>query len=119
MWKYGVNPSEEQVEEIMKYVESLFVKVGACPTDINKENRKKFGQRVTYIYKDEYYRVDRIPFDNKPFVVIEWTDEEQAAKVGVMWDVEPFPYDLPLEKIEKEVLFAFGIEPYPESYPNY
>jgi hypothetical protein len=36
-----------------------------------------------------------------------------------MWDVEPFPYDLPLEKIEKEVLFAFGIEPYPESYPNY
>jgi len=100
-------------------VERLFEKYGAVPLDINKKNRERFDQRITYLYKNEYYRADIIGFDEKPFIVIEWTDDSNYAAVGSMEDVEPFPYDLPDWKIEKEVRFAFEVEPYPETYPDY
>ena len=119
VWKYGNNPSREYLEKMLEYVESLFVSIGACPTELNLKNRNRFGQCITYYYEEIFYRVDYIPFDEKPFIVIEYTEDIQHADVGVMWDIEPFPYDLPKEKIKKEILFAFEIEPYPDSYPNY
>ena len=100
-------------------MEQLFTKYGAVPLDINKTNRERSGQRITYQYKGEYYRAGIIGFDEKPFLVIEWTDNDDYAAAGSMEDVEPFPYDLPNWKIEKEVRFAFEIEPYPETYPDY
>ena len=36
-----------------------------------------------------------------------------------MEDVDVLPLDLEPERIEKAVRYAFGIEPYPEKYPDY
>jgi len=48
-----------------------------------------------------------IPFDGKPCIVIEWTDNEQYAVAGALEDVDPFPYDLTDEEIIHEVKLAF------------
>ena len=119
MWKYGTKFRKEDVEQAMQYVEKLFVKYGAIPTDLNSENRSRLGQRITYLFNNEYYRVDVIYFDYKPHIVFEWIDNIKSATVGVMEDGDSFPFDLSNELIEKEVRYLFGIEPYPADYPNY
>ena len=119
MWKYGNNPTESDFEKKLDYVESLLAEYGAERTELNKRNRERFGQRPTYLFNGEYYRVDHIFFADKPYIVIEWADEEKLADLGVLEDAEPFPYDLPDSKIRREVCFALDLEPYPESYPDY
>ena len=119
MWKYGNNPSREYVDQRLRFVEQLFESYGAVPLDINQANRNRLGQRITYLYNNEYFRVDCICFGEKPFIVIEWTDDSSDAAAGSMEDVKPFPYDFPDWIIEKEVRFACEIEPYPETYPDY
>jgi len=109
----------EEIEKVLKYTESLFEKYGAVKTNFNIKKRMQFHERAIYIYKGEYYRLDAIQFNKKPFIVFEWIDDENLAKVGVMEDGDSFPYDLPCEKIEKEVRFLFEIEPYPPNYPDY
>ena len=119
MWKYGDAFSKDDVEKAMEYTEFLFEKYGAIPTKLNADNRKKYNQRITYIYDNEYFRVDVIYFDYKPCIVFEWIDDIKLASVGVMEDGDSFPFDLPPDKIEKEVRYLFGIEPYPSNYPDY
>ena len=41
------------------------------------------------------------------------------AETGLEDNIAAFSSDYPEEKIEKEVRFAFGIDPYPETYPLY
>ncbi len=118
-WKYGEHPTKKYVEERMQLVERIFERYGAIPTDMNVEGRKKFNYRTVYYYKGDYFRVDFIPFDDKPYIVIEWTDDKKYAEAGSLEDVEPFPYDLEDAEFDKEVRYAFEIEPYPEAYPEY
>ena len=108
---------EEYVKQRMEFVESVMVNYGAVLTDVNAENRKRLEQRATYRYKDCYYRVDS--FGSIPCIVIEAEHDYDLANVGTMEDTDPFPCDYSDEKIEKEVRFVFGIEPYPENYPDY
>lgn len=118
MWKYGDAVSAEDVLKAIEYTESLFEKYGAVPTDLNAENRQKYNYRITYCYKERFYRVDVIYYDHKPFIVFESIDDIESAKAGVMEDGDIFPFDLPPDKIEKEVRYLFEIEPYPANYPD-
>ena len=118
-WKYGIKPSRTEVESRLNFVETLFIELGATPTDLNRDRQLKFNERKIYRYKDGYYSVDVVGFDEKPFIVIEFTNNDEYAANGALEDVEPFPYDLPDEKIVQEVKFAFEIEPYPDTYPDY
>ncbi len=104
--------SEDFLEDKMKYVESVLEKYGAKPLGINKKNRDKFGQRITYLYNNSYYRVDFLKFeeDEKPYMVISCTDEKKYADIGIMEDVEAFPFELTDEEFEKEVRYALEID---------
>ncbi len=110
--------SMESMEEKMKYVESVFEKYGAKPLDINQKNREKFDQRQIYLYEGNYYRVDHMQFDEDslPYLVISTIDNEKYAQVGLLEDIDAFSFDLTPEEMEKQVRYAFGIEPYPEEY---
>ncbi len=103
----------------MEFMESCFVKYGAVPQDINQRNREILSQRQSFLYQGNYYRVDHAEFDNIPFLMINSIDDPKFAAVGVMEDVEAIPVTLSNEKLEKEVRYALGIEPYPENYPDW
>ena len=113
--------SDEKYEKKMCYVESIFEKYGALPLDINQKNREKYGQRRTYLYKDIYYRLDHLIFegDGKPYMIISRTEQAEYANAGLMKGMEAFSFELSEDRLENEVKFAFGIEPYPENYPYY
>jgi hypothetical protein len=110
--------TEEMMEEKMRFVESVFEKYGAEPLDINEKNREKFEQRRIFKYKDSYFRVDHLKFeeDDKPYLVLGCTDDEKFAGVGLLEDIDAFSFDLTDEELEQEVRYAFGIDPYPEDY---
>lgn len=109
-WKYGLKPSKAYLFERLAFIESLFLQLGASQTDLDSERRNEFGERTIFIYNNEYYSVDVIPFDDKPCFVIEWTDSEEYANAGCLEDVDPFPYDLSDEEILEEIKRAFEIE---------
>lgn len=124
MWKYDF-VSREDFETIMEKVESFIVMLGGKKVSENEN----FPQRVithangdvaetitrtVYKYKDEYYRVDEIHFDEKPFIVIEYASHDDFIHKR-MWDADPFPYDLSENELLMEVKYALEIEPYPEA----
>ena len=117
-WKYGISPSKKGLFKRVQFVEEVFKKYGAIQTELNAEQRLKFGYRPIYERNGEYYRADFIPFNDKPYLVIEWSDDKTIADNGTMEDVDPFPYDLDDERLEKEVRYAMEIEPYPDKYPD-
>lgn len=105
--------------EQMERVERFFLQYGAVPQQINERNRELFGQRQTFLYQENYYRVDQAEFDGTPFLIIDCIDDPKYAGVGVMEDVGALPVSLTEEQLEKEVRYALGIEPYPENYPEW
>lgn len=102
----------------MEKVEGFFVKYGAVPQDINQRNRSVLGQRQSYLYKGNYYRVDHAEFDGVPCLVINCIDDPSFAAVGFMEDVDAIPVTLDDENLEKEVRYAMEIEPDPGSDPD-
>lgn len=105
--------TEEYIEERMQFVESVFEKYGAEPQEINEKNRNKFGQRRIYKYEDKYYRTGRLEFDEddeKPFIVVSCTDNEDYAKIGLLDDVDAFEADLSDISIESKVKDLFEIK---------
>jgi len=111
--------NEKQLLLQMERMERFFVQYGAVPQEINERNRDLFGQRQTFLYHGNYYRVDHAEFDDIPFLIINCIDDPRFAGIGVMEDVEAIPITLTEKQIEMEVRYAFGIEPYPENYPNW
>ena len=107
-------------DEVPGYIEKMFEKYGAVPADsaIN-DSLKKQGLRSCYIRDGVYYRAEYCMFEDHPVIVITATDKAEFAKVGIQDNVGGFSAELPKEKLEKEVRFLFGIEPYPETYPDY
>ena len=108
---------QARLTHMMETTEALFEKYGAEPLDINQRNREMFGQRRTYMYGGNYYRVDHAVFDGVPFMIFHSIDDPRYAAVGVMEDVEALPLTLTDEELDKEVRYLFGLEPYPENYP--
>ena len=107
---------EQDIENKLLFVESLFEKNGAIPQDINEKNREKFGQRQTFKYGDSYYRIESLSFEEpgEPYMVISCTDDEKCAQIGLMEDVEALTFDMTDEELERQVRCAFGIESYPD-----
>ena len=110
--------TQEELEQKLQYVESVFEKYGAKPLDLNEKNREKFGDRRAFLYEGNYFRTGTMEFDanEDPFIVISCIDNEKFANVGVMEDIDAFAAGLGEQDIEKQVRYAFGIEPYPEEY---
>lgn len=56
--------------------------------------------------ENEYIRVDRVYFSEKPFLVLEFSE----YKEGPYEDADPFPYDLSDAELEQEIRYSLGIE---------
>ncbi len=105
-------------ETRLAFLESLFVRYGAVPTDLDRENREKFGLRTVYSRKGNYYRTGTAEFDSIPFLLLSVTDNVRYADLGILEDVDALPLDADDVRLEKAVRYAFGIEPYPDKYPE-
>ena len=57
-------------------------------------------------FKEEYVRVDRVYFSEKPFIVLEFS----KRKEGHYEDADPFPYDMSDADFEQEIKFSLGIK---------
>ena len=106
------------VEQALNYVEEMFRKYGAEPAD-DASKAELLGLRRSYVRGGIYYRAESADFKEGQIIIITATDNPEYAKVGIQDNIAGFPADFPEEKIEKEVRFAFDIEPYPENYPDY
>ena len=62
-------------------------------------------QKHIWKRENEYIRVDRINFSEKPFLVLEFAE----CKEGPYEDADPFPYDLSDTELEQEIRSSLGI----------
>ncbi|MDF2611290.1 MAG: hypothetical protein K0R92_2764 [Lachnospiraceae bacterium] len=86
------------IEQKIEFVISIFEKIGAQQIEL------KNG--ICWTLNGSYFRPDTISFAEKPFIVIEITNNMRDAENNVYEDADPFPYDLNNIEIEKEVLFS-------------
>ncbi|MBQ1487369.1 MAG: hypothetical protein IIZ41_01220 [Lachnospiraceae bacterium] len=104
----------------LELVEKYFQKYGATP--INEKADKaatEFGLRRSFERNRLFYRVEAATFEEGDVIIISATENPRFAETGLEDNIAAFSSDYPEEKIEKEVRFAFGIDPYPETYPLY
>ena len=83
---------------------------------LDPENREFYG--VIYAYGGAYYRAGTAAFDGRDFLVISCIDKQKFAALGLLEDIDVLPADCSEERLEKAVRYAFGLEPYPERYPE-
>ena len=76
---------------------------------------KNSSVRPTFEYNGQYYRVDKVCFSDKPFIVIEYGTYDELMN-NAMEDAEPFPYNLTEEELLNEVKYSLGIEVCPGEY---
>lgn len=106
------------MEDKLQTLECLFVRYGALPTDLDRENREHFGDRIIYSCGGSYFRAGTARFDGQDYLVISSIDMQKYARLGVLEDIDVLPMDCPEERLEKAVRYALGVEPYPEIYPE-
>lgn len=101
--------SLEYIEKQLQTVENIFLKLGASELEINEKNRQKFGQRKIFKYNGKYYRADCLHFDenDKVYISLSCTDDEQYANVGLLDDVDAFEIDLSEQSIENKIREMF------------
>lgn len=118
VWKYE-NHSEQDYIKALKRVEEIAQKLGAVYVKTKKEKYTTYiGEEIVnevldeniYMYKDQYFRVERFHTDNCPFIVLSFGDTEDTTYE----DADPFPYNLSDEELTNEVKYSLGIEPYPK-----
>ena len=122
MWNYE-NISRNEFEKIKDHVEEIMVAHGARLQDIELPYTQKTtaidqnsdetfwnNQRKAYKYKDLYYRIGEVCFQNKPFIVAEVGTYDELMK-NIMEDCDPFPWDLNEEAMEDEVSYFLGEKP--------
>ena len=106
------------MEEKLKKLEELFARYGAVPTQLDEENRTRFGDRVIYELGGTFFRAGTAEFDGRPFLILSSIDKKKFAEVGMLDDIDALPADCGEERMEKAVRYALGVEPYPEVYPE-
>ena len=106
------------MNEKRELLESLLVRCGAVPTDLDRENRERFGDGVIYEYGSAYYRAGTAAFDGREVLVISSIDKKKYAALGLLEDIDVLPPDSSTERLEQAVRYALGLEPYPERYPE-
>ena len=114
-WPYSGIDKTEFLARIV-FVEEILRKYGA-------EYIEDFRETNTWILKDgsnirenvqkriwkrenEYIRVDKVYFPEKPFFVLEFSENKE----GPYEDADPFPYDLSDAEVEQEIRYSLGIE---------
>lgn len=100
--------------ELRRRLERYFEKYGAVPTELDGFS----GEGRVYALDGNYYRAGTAFFEGKEFLLISCIDQEKYAALGIMEDIDVLPIDTSEEKLDKAVRYAFGIEPYPEKYPE-
>lgn len=108
-WKYGTDPSQQELEKCLDHVEKKMMEYGAEPTEIRCKN-PLVANRITYEYNGGFYRADYIPFDVKPCIVLEYAEKKEDVINNIMEDCDPFDYDASDDEIEKEIRIAFEIK---------
>ena len=63
-------------------------------------------EQKIYKFGDEYFRIEKMYFKGKPFMVFSFGDSVE----GTFEDADPFPYDLSEEELKEEVRLALRIE---------
>ena len=123
MWFYD-NITREEFEKKKDYIEKVMLELGAIIFDIKLPYKQKtttyssrnedtcYSKRNIYVYNDQYFRVDEVLFDDKPFIVLECGTLQDLMN-NTMEDLDPFPYDLEYNEIRNEIKYSFGIESYP------
>lgn len=123
MWKYDC-VTREEFEKVKYKVEEYIVMLGGKEVSVQLPYKQKTVsysgdsviecnvQRPVFEYKGEYYHVDEVCFERKPYIVIECGRYDELMKYA-MEDADPFPYDLLDGELLNEVKYSLGIEPYP------
>ena len=107
-------------DNALSQVEELFEKYGALPAnEVNAAREPHFELRPSYVRNGIYYRAEETDLDGRSVIILYATDQSKMAEIGTEDSIAAFLADLPEEKLEKEVRFALGVEPYPETYPTY
>ena len=106
------------MEEKLQKIEALFLRYGASPTELDEENRTRFGDRTIYECAGSYFRAGTASFDGQDFLVISCIDKRKFAALGILEDVDVLPADCGEERMEKAVRYALGVEAYPAVYPE-
>ena len=124
MWTY-TDITRDEFEKIKDHIEEIMVAHGAAVQDIDLPYSQQTAtvhkgsnaivwesHRKVYKYKDLYYRIDEVSFDEKPCIVAELGTYDELMK-NIMEDADPFPWDFSEEELEDEVSFFLGEKPYP------
>ncbi|MCI5668359.1 MAG: hypothetical protein MR291_06305 [Oscillospiraceae bacterium] len=124
MWFYD-NVTREEFEKKKDLVEKTILELGAKEYEIDLQYAQKttsyvgvqketyYSQRRIFSFKDDFFRVDEVLFNDKPYIVLECGTLQQLIN-NTMEDADPFPYDLSDEEIKNEVKYSLGIEEYPK-----
>lgn len=117
-WPYK-NIKPEELDSAIKICEQIITSLGATPVIKRAEKETWFLSekeciteslsKQVYRFRDGYVCIDKMYFTQKPFVVLEFADEID----GPYEDVDPFPYDLPMDELKLEMKYALGVLPYP------
>ena len=114
-WPYVSHDKELFLSKII-LAESYLQKFGAKYIGKMNEIGRWFSQDGFYAiehmeknvwkFKEEYVRVDRVYFTEKPFIVLEFSKKKE----GSYKDADPFPYDMSELDFEQEIMFSLGIK---------
>lgn len=118
-WPYK-NIDQSDFEEVILLVEKIIIEYGGVFTTITEENEtwysasglevKELVKQNIYQFRDEFIRVDRMYYSDKPSIVLEFSD----CIEGPYEDADPFPYDLSPDEIAEGIKQAMLIIPYPD-----
>ena len=112
--------SMNRAEEALQYVEKMFVRYGALPEENDPSSpAAAAGLRTCYVHNGTFYRAEEAELDGQQVIIISATDNRAYARAGIHDNIAGFSADYPEEKLEREVRFILGVEPYPDTYPVY
>ena len=127
MWRY-TDVSRSEFEERKDLVEKTMLDLGCEVTEITQPYEQRsvgagfeeafISKRRIYGFGGGFYRISEVLFAEKPFIVPEYADTEEAVIRNAMEDLDPFPYDLSDCDIVREVKYFLGIEPYQHNNQN-
>lgn len=114
-WPYSCIDKKEFLAQIIS-AENILQKYGAEYIEDYCEKNKWMANDGSYTYEkilkhiwkrgNEYIRVDRVYFSEKPFLVLEFSQ----YKEGPYEDADPFPYDLSDAELDQEIRHSLGIK---------
>lgn len=105
----------ERVERMLQSFGAVYVEERSeCDTWFmgNEICDTQVARKKTFRFRDEYVRVDKVYFADKPFIVLEFGDRIE----GPYEDADPFPYDLAAEEVEREVKYLMFPDCQDEKY---